>query len=381
MIRSTLLAGVALTIVGAAALPADAQNLFRYTRAADALTFDPHAQNEGPTNQLNNQVYEALVERDNDLALIPALAESWRVTDDPSVWSFTLRQGVTFHDGSAFTADDVVFSLNRARGETSDFEGYLSSVAEVRKVDDLTVEIVTDGPNPLLPNNLTNVFMIDQGWAESNGVVQAQNFAGGEETFAVRNANGTGPFRLISREPDNLTVMERFEDYWGNDMFPTEIDRIEFTPITSAPTRVAALLSGEVDYVLDPPVQDLERLEGADGISVSTAPENRVIVPGHGCRLGRYPVGQCRGCEPVRRSQGPSGHLSGHRYRGHPAGGDARQQHPRRGHRAALYRRLHPGARRAPALRPGRGPRPAGRGGVRRRLPGHAALPQRPLRQ
>ncbi|MEO1505797.1 MAG: ABC transporter substrate-binding protein, partial [Pseudomonadota bacterium] len=136
----------------------------RWARAGDSLTLDPHAQNEGPTHTLAHQIYEGLLQRDMAGEIIPALATDWAVTDDPKVWRFNLRQGVKFHGGEEFTADDAVFSLKRAMKPTSAMKELLASVADVRKVDDYTVDIETVGPNPLLPNNLTNMFMVDEGW-------------------------------------------------------------------------------------------------------------------------------------------------------------------------------------------------------------------------
>jgi len=156
----------------------------------------------------------------------------------------------------------------------------LSSVVEVRAVDDHTVEFVTDGPNPILPSNLTNLFMMDKGWAEANGTVDVQDVDGGETTYATTNANGTGAFKLVSREPDVKTVLTRNDDYWGMDQFPMEVSEIVYTPIQNAATRVAALLSGEVDFIQDVPVQDLQRVSGTDGLVVKTAPQNRTIFFG-----------------------------------------------------------------------------------------------------
>ena len=263
-----------------AAGAADARTI-RWARTAESLTMDPHAQNEGPTTSFLHQIYEPLLQRDMTGTIIPALATDWAPSaEDPEVWVFNLREGVTYHDGADFTADDAVFSLNRAMDEESDFKELLSSITEVRKVDDYTVEIVTDGPNPILPSNLTNIFMMDQGWAEANGVETPQDFEGGEETFATRNTNGTGPFILTSREPDSRSVLTGFEDYWGMDEFPMEISEVIFTPIQNAATRVAALLSGEVDFIQDLPVQDIERVGGTEGLVVATAPQNRVIFFG-----------------------------------------------------------------------------------------------------
>jgi peptide/nickel transport system substrate-binding protein len=259
---------------------ADARQL-RWAAAGDSLTLDPHAQNEGPTHTMSHQMYEPLLQRDMEAQIIPALATEWApLEDDPTVWEFKLRENVTFHDGAPFTADDVVFSLNRAMHEDSGMKTLLASVAEVTKVDDHTVHIRTEGPNPLLPSNLTNLFIMNQAWAEEHGVEKPQNFAAGEENYAVRNTNGTGAFKLVSREPDSRTVLEANEDYWGKGEFPLEVTEMVFSPIQSASTRVAALLSGEVDLILDVPVQDLQRVDGTDGLDVRTAAQNRTIFFG-----------------------------------------------------------------------------------------------------
>ncbi|MEM8553930.1 MAG: ABC transporter substrate-binding protein [Pseudomonadota bacterium] len=253
----------------------------RWARAGDSLTLDPHAQNEGPTHTLAHQIMEPLVIRDMTGAMIPALATDWAPSaDDPNVWVFNLREGVTFHDGAAFDSDDVVFSFNRAMSENSAMKELLASVTEVRATGPYTVEIVTNGPNPIMPNNLTNLFIMDKDWTEANGATDVQRVDEGEDTFASRNANGTGAYKLVSREPDVRTVLALNEDYWGNDDYPLEVTEIIYTPIQNAATRVAALLSGEVDFIQDVPVQDLQRVAATDGLDVRTAPQNRVIFFG-----------------------------------------------------------------------------------------------------
>ena len=264
--------------IALAAVPAAAENVLRWTSQGDALTLDPHSQNEGPTNAMNGQIYESLVTRDAALALQPELAESWTSAEDG--WTFKLRQGVKFHDGSDFTAEDVAFSFERANAESSDFKEQAKNVASVEIIDDHTVKLITDGPNPILPNQLTSILIMDSGWAEANNVVNPQDFKAKEESFAARNTNGTGPFKLVSRAPDELTVLEANGDWWGKGQFPGNIDRIEYRPIGNAATRVASLLSGEVDFVLDPPLQDLKRIESADGLKVSTVAQIRSIFFG-----------------------------------------------------------------------------------------------------
>ncbi|MFD0914893.1 ABC transporter substrate-binding protein [Pseudahrensia aquimaris] len=253
----------------------------RWARAGDALTLDPHAQNEGPTSALAHQIMEPLVMRDMTGKIVPALATEWGPSaENPNIWTFKLREGVKFHDGADFDAEDVVFSLNRAMTKDSDYKELLASVKEVRAADKYTVEIETNGPNPIMPNNLTNMFIMDKTWAETNNAVKVQDYEGGEETFAAKNANGTGAYMLVSREPDTKTVLKAFDGYWGKGEFPLEVTEIVYTPIQNQATRVAAILSGEVDFIQDVPVQDLERVNAADGLQVKTAPQNRVIFFG-----------------------------------------------------------------------------------------------------
>ena len=271
-----LVAAVPLALV--LATPASAENVLRWTSQGDALTLDPHSQNEGPTNAMNGTIYEALVTRDASLALQPELAESWTSAADG--WTFKLRKGVKFHGGEDFTAEDVVFSFARANHEASDFKEQAKNVVRVEVIDDYTVKLITDGPNPILPNQLTGILMMDSGWAKANNIEAPQDFKAKEETFAVRNTNGTGPFKLVSRAPDEETVLMRNPDWWGEGKFPGNVDKIVYRPIGNAATRVAALLSGEVDFVLDPPLQDLKRIEGADGLKVSTVAQIRSIFFG-----------------------------------------------------------------------------------------------------
>lgn len=274
-----LLLATAITALASAGA-AQAETL-RWARAGDALTLDPHAQNEGPTSAMLHQIMEPLIMRDMTGAIVPVLATSWAPSEaNPNVWVFNLREGVKYHDGADFDSEDVVFSLNRAMTTDSDYKELLASVKEVRAADSMTVEIETDGPNPLMPNNLTNMFIMDKGWAEANNAVDVQDFEGGEETFAARNANGTGAFKLVSREPDVKTVLVANDAYWGKDEFPMQIKDLIFTPIQNQATRVAALLSGEVDFIQDVPVQDLQRVDASADLKVITAPQNRVIFFG-----------------------------------------------------------------------------------------------------
>lgn len=266
-----------LAIASALAIGATAANAetLRWARVGDALTLDPHSQNEGPTSTLLHHIYETLVERAVDGSLKPRLATEWNIhPDDPTVWVFKLREGVKFHDGADFTAEDVVASVTRVTSETSDFKGLHAVVTGAEAIDDYTVHIKTNGPSPLYVQNLTNFFIIDKGWIEANNAQNPQDYKAGEETYTARNTNGTGPYILDSRDPEVRTVLKVNANHWGE---PPAVTEIIYTPIKEAATRVAALLSGEVDFVQDVPVQDIERLQKTDGITVTTGPENRTI--------------------------------------------------------------------------------------------------------
>ncbi|NKB59318.1 MAG: ABC transporter substrate-binding protein [Alphaproteobacteria bacterium] len=261
------------------AMPASAKNVIRWASQGDALTSDPMAANEAPTNSASRKVYDALIYPDKDLKFKPWLATSWKLLD-PVTWEFNLRKNVRFHDGTPFTAADVKFSFERALSKTSDFKRNISSVEAVKIIDDHKVHIITRGPNPILPNQLTSVFIMSKKWSEKHGVTTPQDRAGKEETYAVRHAMGTGPFKLTLREPDVRTVMVKNTDWWGLKEFPHEVDEIVYTPIANQATRVAALLSGEIDFLLDPPLQDLNRIKNTPGMKIKQVAQVRTIFLG-----------------------------------------------------------------------------------------------------
>ncbi|MDQ2780860.1 MAG: ABC transporter substrate-binding protein, partial [Pseudomonadota bacterium] len=260
---SLLTSLVVFTAVLAAALtaaPAVAQNL-RIATAFDPQTMDPQALALLYHSRVVHQIYESLVSRDAKFATEPALASSWQMTS-PTTWRFKLRSGVVFHDGSAFTADDAVFSLQRAMGSTSQRAFQLKGVSAVRAVDPLTLEVVMEAPDAVLPEKLQFVAMMSRAWCEAHGVDQAQNFNAKQETYGVRHANGTGPFKLDKYEPDVRTVLKRFDRWWGwADKRSGNLKQVDWITIKSDATRLAALASGEVDLVMDPPYQDIARLK------------------------------------------------------------------------------------------------------------------------
>jgi peptide/nickel transport system substrate-binding protein len=290
-----LAAALAAAFMGAT--PSEAR-LLRWARSMDVSSLDPHAANTGPHILIAHHIYEPLILRQMDGWMVPALATSWTLTGDPSVWELKLRPNVRFHDGAPFTADDVVFSFNRARSETSDVGPLLASVEAISVVDDLTVRIRTRGPDPLLPNNLTDVFIMDREWSERHGTTKPQDIRAGGQDFAAANSNGTGPYTLVSRLKDVETVLRRNESYWGRTEFPLDISEIVYRPMPDNAARIAALLAGEVDFVQDVPVQDIQRLQAAPRIRVNTGPENRSIFLGLNVGAGELASSEIRGRNP-----------------------------------------------------------------------------------
>ncbi len=254
---------------------------FRWASQGDATTLDPHAQNETFTISIFSQVYETLVGYDKDVKLAPMLATSWRNTG-PTTWVFQLRQNVKFHDGSPFTADDVVFSFERAKQPVSQYKLYSNQVGVARKIDDYTVEFKADVANPILPMTAATIYIMSKRWSEQNKVLKPQDFKSKEETFASRNAMGTGPYRLISYQPGVKTRFTRNPEWWGikAGLYEGNVDTIDYYPIANASTRMAALRSGELDFVQDPSLQDVLTMSQDPTVKVWDGNEFRVVMIG-----------------------------------------------------------------------------------------------------
>lgn len=253
--------------------------MFKWAFQGDVQSLDPHGLNETFTLGYLGNVYEGLTRYDGDLSVVPGLATNWENLD-PHTWRFELREGVTFHNGNEFNADDVIFSWKRSLTPGSDMKGYGAKIERINRIDEYTIELVTPAPNPILPQELVFLYIMDKEWSEKHDTTEATSpqAADATATYAAQHAMGTGPFKVIERQADVKTVFERFDDYWGD--FPTNVTDIEFTPISQDSTRVAALISGEIDMSYPVPVQDWSRLENAQGVRLLAGPEARTIFLG-----------------------------------------------------------------------------------------------------
>ncbi len=265
-----------LLVLALAALPAYAANL-KWAAQNDVITLDPHSQNHATTNAIMQHVYEGLTRYNKQYQAEPALAVSWKQISDTQ-WRFNLRKGVKFHDGSPFTADDVVFSFGRIGQKQGTMQIYVTGVKEVVKVDDHTVDFMLSGPVPILLRNIVDFRIMSKSWAEKNRSQNVQDYAKREETYASRNTNGTGPYILKGWEPDKQIAFTYNKEWWGKlDGNATEV---VYNPVKSDATRVSALLAGDVDMVTDLPVQDVDRLRKESKLKVLDGHEVRTIFIG-----------------------------------------------------------------------------------------------------
>ena len=364
-------------VLAAACLASHAQTL-RWASQGDPQTMDPHSQNESMTNMMNGQVYERLTSRDRSLKIVPGLATSWEQVS-PLLWRFKLRPNVKFHDGSPFTADDVVFSIERGQQPTSQINNYVGSVGTPRKVDDMTVEFQLAAVNPIFLEHLDSAWMMSKAWAEKNRVVKPLDFKNKEESHASQNANGTGPYMLVSRAPGIKTTYKRNPAWWGK--HEGNVQDIVFADRQRCDAAGGAGL-GRGGFRARPgparraaPAQYRRRED-----------RRRPGEPGRADRHGpgprRVAVQQREGQEPVQGSAGAPGAVPRDRYPDLEDQADERAKRPHRRADALAGRRVRrPRTGEAPAVRPGRRAPADGRGRLRGRLRGDARLPEQPLCQ
>ncbi len=275
---------------------APAQTL-RWATQGDPLTMDPHSQNEGLTNAMNGQVYERLTNNDKTLGIVPCLASEWTQTG-PTTWRFKLRPGVKFHDGATLSADDVVFSVNRAKEPVSTFSVYANALGKPLAIDPLTVEFQLERVNPIFLQHVNSIVIMNKAWAERHKVQKPLDFKNKEESYASFNANGTGPFVLAQRQPGIKTTYKRNPTWWGR--FEGNVQEIVYTPIANDATRLAALISGEIDFVLDPAPRDIPRLRNTAGVKVIEGPENRIVFIGMDQQRDELLYGSVKGKNPFK---------------------------------------------------------------------------------
>ncbi|MDO5624331.1 MAG: ABC transporter substrate-binding protein [Pseudomonadota bacterium] len=277
-------------------MAAQAQTV-RIANQGDALSMDPHSLNESLQISTMANVYEPLVGRDKQMKLTPLLATSWQQVS-PTVWRFELRKGVVFHDGSPFTADDVVFSVGRMAGDGSDMKAYTNDIKEVRKIDTHTVEIETKAPLLVFPQGLPQMLMMSKKWSEENNATRPVDRRKGVENTASFRTNGTGPYHVRERQPGVRTTFVRNARYW--DKVDGNAQEIIFTPIASPSTRVAALLSGQVDVMEPVPVQDIPRVNSNAGTRAMVAPELRTIFLGMDQKRDELQFSSVKGKNPFK---------------------------------------------------------------------------------
>ena len=274
-----------------------AEKVFRWANDGDSNSMDPYARQETFLLAFDSNMYEPLVQHDEQLRPEPALATEWSQTA-PDVWRFKLRRGVKFHDGSPFTADDVVFSYQRVTGPGSNLSASVTLVKEVKKIDDYTVDFVTKGPDPILPNEIFAWDIMSKSWCEKNGVERAADLTKSEENYATGHANGTGPFILADRQPGVQTTLVKNPNWWGKPKF--NIDKAVFHRIADQHTRIAALLSGDLDMVYTVPPQDIETIAKTPHLKIIQGPELRTIYLGFDVARDELLESNVKGKNPMK---------------------------------------------------------------------------------
>ncbi len=232
-----------------AGVPAFAANL-TIGLSTDVTSLDPHYHNLTPNNNVSQHVYGYLVQRNEKEQLEPGLATQWK-TVAPTTWEFTLRKGVKFHDGTEFTAADVVASINRipkVPNSPSPFTAYTKQITKVEVVDPYTIRFHTATPYPLMPSDLTQVAIIAKG---------SEN-ASTDDFNSGKAANGTGPYKLVRYAKGDRIELERFDGWWGG---RTPWERVTMRLLPQNAARVAALLAGDVDVIESVPTADIARLK------------------------------------------------------------------------------------------------------------------------
>jgi len=295
MKRSTLALVFGLAI--ATSVPGSAATL-RFAFQGELKSLDPYSLNESFTLGMLGNVYEGLTKRDKDLKIIPGLAERWEIVE-PTRWRFYLRKGVKFHNGEDFTADDVVFSAARVYDTGSNLKTRIEPVGtKAVKVDDHTVDFILPSPNPILHYEWDTWYILSKKWAEEHNTTASQPSAGQQMSYAALNTNGTGPFIMTSHQAGTRTTFKKNPNWWGKPEH--NIDEAIFTTIGNDATRVAALLSGDVDWIDPVPLQDIARINANGTAQVQQGPELRTIFLGFDQRRPELLSSNVKGKNPFK---------------------------------------------------------------------------------
>jgi peptide/nickel transport system substrate-binding protein len=269
-LKALIVAAAASLVLGVAA---QAQTL-RWAAQNDILTLDPHSQNHATTNAILMHAYEGLTRYNEKYEVEPALATKWTYLS-PTQVRFDLRKGVKWQDGSDFSADDVIFSFGRIKQPQGTMQIYVTGISDIKKIDAHTIDIILSAPNPILLRNIIDFRIMSKAWAEKNRTTNVQDYKAKEENFASRNVMGTGAYRILSWQPEQRIMMARNDGWWSNAR--GNVSQVVYTPIKAEATRVAALLSGDVDMLTDVPTQDVDRLRQDKKLKVVDGPEVRTI--------------------------------------------------------------------------------------------------------
>jgi len=242
---------------------------------ADPVSLDPHVQLSGGMLQYSHMVFDPLVRWTKDMDFEPRLATKWERLS-PTVVRFHLRKGVKFHSGNDFTAKDVVWTIERLK-KSGDYKGLFEPFVGGKAVDDYTVDIITKEPYPLLLNMATYIFPMDSKFysGKDEKGFDKDMIVKTDYSFANQNESGTGKYYVKEREQGVKMVFQKFDGYWNND---GNVDTIILTPIKNEATRVAALLSGDVDFIMPVPPQDYPRIESTKGVQLATMAGARIIT-------------------------------------------------------------------------------------------------------
>ncbi|MCX7141049.1 MAG: ABC transporter substrate-binding protein [Proteobacteria bacterium] len=260
-LRRTLFALLVATAIGAGA-----QEL-KIGMGADVTSMDPHFVNLFPNNNIALHVFDSLVLLDADSRLIPGLALSWKALDD-TTWEFKLRRGVKFHDGSDFTAEDVAYSIDRVaevKNSPGPFTVYTKAIVSKQIVDPYTIRFKTAAPYPLIPNDMSTIYIVSK---------KAATGLSTEDFNAGKGMVGTGPFKFVSFKRGDRVDLARNDAYWGG---KPAWEKVSVRILANDPTRIAALLSGDVQAIENVPTPDLAKIRANKDLQMSEKVSHRII--------------------------------------------------------------------------------------------------------